>query len=193
MAREIHDTLAQGFTSVLMLVQAAEATLDTDPETTRERLSLAAQTARENLAEARSLVGDVGPADLAQMPLDTVLRRVVERTGRELRIGADVLVSGDSRPLSPNTQVVLLRVVQEALANVRKHAQAGSVAVRLAYRPADVRLEITDDGVGFDPAECPGFGLSSMRSRVEQVEGTVRLLSAPGSGTTVEVEVPWTS
>ncbi|NUP50304.1 MAG: hypothetical protein HOW97_23790, partial [Catenulispora sp.] len=142
LAREIHDTLAQGFTSLLMLVQAAEATLDTDPAATRQRLELAARTARENLAEARALIcsqsnGGYATGDpLAGLPLDAALHRAAARIGEELGIATSVAIDGDPRPLSANIQVVTLRVAQEALANVRKHAQAGSACVRLVYGAA---------------------------------------------------------
>jgi signal transduction histidine kinase len=126
LAREIHDTLAQGFTSLLMLIQAADATLDTDPGTTRDRLDLAARTARENLAEARALIGGDPTAGL---PLDAALRRAAARIGEELGMATSVDIGGSPRTLSANVQVVTLRIAQEALANVRKHAQAATVAV----------------------------------------------------------------
>ncbi|MBW8804499.1 MAG: sensor histidine kinase [Catenulisporales bacterium] len=200
LAREIHDTLAQGFTSLLMLVQAAEATLDTDPGTTRERLELAARTARENLAEARALIGGDPTAGL---PLDTALRRAVTRIGEELGIATSVDIAGVPQPLSANAQVVTLRVAQEALANVRKHARAGAVDVRLTYGEAGVTLTVVDDGVGMDgaptggpggsggPDSPGGFGLRSMRERVEQVGGVLTITSAAGAGTRVEAEVPY--
>lgn len=194
LAREIHDTLAQGFTSLLMLVQAAEATLDTDPRTTRERLELAARTARENLAEARALIGGDPTAGL---PLDTALRRAAARIGEELGIAMSVDIAGAPHLLSANAQVVTLRVAQEALANVRKHARAGVVDVRLAYSAAGLTLTVVDDGVGMDgalpssPGSPGGFGLRSMRERVEQVGGVLTITSAVGAGTRVEAEVPY--
>ncbi|MFL6112032.1 MAG: sensor histidine kinase [Catenulispora sp.] len=209
LAREIHDTLAQGFTSLLMLVQAAEATLDTDPGTTRERLELAARTARENLAEARALIGGDPTAGL---PLDTALRRAAVRIGEELGIATSVDIAGVPQPLSANAQVVTLRVAQEALANVRKHARADTVDVRLTYGAAGLTLAVVDDGVGMDGAltdspagtdtsggsDSPagtdssgGFGLRSMRERVEQVGGVLTITSAIGAGTRVAAEVPY--
>jgi signal transduction histidine kinase len=194
LAREIHDTLAQGFTSLLMLVQAAEATLDTDPATTRQRLELAARTARENLAEARALIGGDPTAGL---PLDAALQRATARIGEELGIATSVAIEGRPQPLSANVQVVTLRVAQEALANVRKHARAGSAAVRLVYGAEGLALSVADDGVGMavDSANAPGdgtgFGLRSMRERVAQVGGTVTVTSAPGAGTQVLAEVPY--
>ena len=194
LSREIHDTLAQGFTSLLMLVQAAEATLDTDPATTRQRLELAARTARENLAEARALIGGDPTAGL---PLDAALQRAAARIGEELGITTSVTIEGDPQPLSANTQVVTLRVAQEALANVRKHSRAGYVAVRLVYGADGLTLSVADDGVGMEVDSAStvetgaGFGLRSMRERVKQVGGTVTVSSAPGAGTRVLAEVPY--
>jgi signal transduction histidine kinase len=191
LAGEIHDTLAQGFSSILMLVQAAEAQLELSPETARSQLSLAAQTARENLAEARTVVGGLASAQLQAGTLEDALRRITQRAGAELGIGASFSMDGTCRRLPAATEVVLLRAGQEALANVRKHAAAHSVAVGLRYAPDRVRLEVTDDGAGFDPAQVNGgYGLSGMRARVDEAGGTVAVRSAPAQGTSVQVEVP---
>jgi len=98
--------------------------------------------------------------------------------------------AGEPRGLRVGTEVVLLRVVQEALNNVRKHAGASSVSVRLAYLPDVVTVEVRDDGVGFDVgALSPGYGLGAMQARVEQIGGRLSISSAPGAGTTVHTEV----
>jgi signal transduction histidine kinase len=191
LAAEIHDTLAQGFSSILMLIQAAEAQLDQSPATARGQLGLAAQTARENLAEARNLVGGLASAQLQAGTLEDALRRITERAGAEVGIDASFAINGVGRQLSAATEVVLLRIGQEALANVRKHAAARSVAVRLSYAGDRVRLEVADDGAGFDPALVNGgYGLSGMRARVDEAGGTVAVRSAPAHGTSVQVEVP---
>jgi signal transduction histidine kinase len=191
LAGEIHDTLAQGFSSILMLIQAAEAQLELSPATARGQLGLAAQTARENLAEARSLVGGLASAQLQAGTLEDALRRITERAGAELGIEASFAIDGAGRRLPAATEVVLLRTGQEALANVRKHAAAGSVAVRLCYASDSVRLEVIDDGAGFDPALVNGgYGLSGMRTRVDEAGGNVTVRSALARGTSVRVEVP---
>jgi signal transduction histidine kinase len=191
LAGEIHDTLAQGFSSILMLIQAAEAQLELSPVTARGQLSLAAQTARENLAEARTLVGGLASAQLQTGTLEEALRRITQRAGAELGIRASFSVDGTGRRLPAATEVVLLRTGQEALANVRKHAAAQSVAVRLCYAADSVRLDVTDDGAGFDPALVNGgYGLSGMRARVDEAGGTVAVRSARAQGTSVQVEVP---
>lgn len=190
LAAEIHDTLAQGFTSILMLLQAAEPRIGDDPAQARRQIALAARTARENLAEARALVAAVPPAALGDSSLDEAVRRLADRIGEELDVDAECVVSGTPRRLEARSEVVLLRAAQEGLANVRKHAKARRVAVSLAYRPRAVRLEVCDDGAGFDPGTASGFGLRGMRDRAAQVDGTLDVRSAPGEGTTIAVEVP---
>lgn len=191
LAGEIHDTLAQGFSSILMLIQAADAQLDHAPATAHDQLALAAQTARENLAEARTQVAGLAPAELQVGTLTDALRRLTERSAAELGIGASFRAFGPERPLPAATEVVLLRTGQEALANIRKHAAAAQVAVRLRYAGDSVQLEVTDDGVGFDPAVVNGgYGLRGMRVRVAEAGGSVTVESAPGKGTSVLAEVP---
>jgi signal transduction histidine kinase len=191
LAGEIHDTLAQGFSSILMLIQAADAQLTESPGAAHAQLELAAQTARENLAEARILVGGLAPAQLEPGNLEAALRRVAARAGAELGISATFETAGPGRQLAAATEVVLLRTGQEAIANVRKHAAAQCVTIRLSYAAACVRLEVCDDGTGFDPGLVSGgYGLRGMRARVAEAGGQVRVSSRPEDGTSVLVEVP---
>ena len=190
LAGEIHDTLAQGFTSIVTLLQAGQASLDA-ASPARRHLDLALLTARENLAEARTLVTALTPATLEAGTLGDTVRRVTSATGAQAGIGAHAEVTGTARRLPTGSEVVLLRVCQEALANVRKHADARQVRVRLCYAGATVRLTVTDDGKGFDPGITHGgYGLTGMRDRVSQVGGTVEVASVPGRGTEVSAEVP---
>jgi signal transduction histidine kinase len=191
LAGEIHDTLAQGFTSIVTLLQAAEASLRPDSQEARRHLDLALVTARENLAEARTLVTTLTPAQLEAGTLGDSVHRVTGATGAQAGIVAHAEVTGTPRRLPTGTEVVLLRVCQEALANVRKHAAAHQVRVRLCYGGSSVRLTVTDDGKGFDPAAPDGgYGLTGMADRVGLVGGTVEVTSAPGGGTEVRAEVP---
>jgi signal transduction histidine kinase len=187
LAGEIHDTVAQGLSSVVMLVQAAEASLDADPKAARRHLELAARTARENLAETRAIVAALTPAPLADASLPEALRRLGKRVqGLEI----DVEVAGIARTLPMAVEVVLLRAAQEGLANVVKHAEAARAAIRLSFSDDNVALEVRDDGRGFDPeAPAAGYGLPTMRGRVEQVGGSLTLRSAPGTGTSLRAEV----
>jgi len=191
LAGEIHDTLAQGFTSIVTLLQAAEASLKPGSEQARRHLDLALVTARENLAEARTLVTTLTPATLEAGTLGDSVHRVTGATGAQAGIEAHAEVTGTARRLPTGTEVVLLRVCQEALANVRKHAAARQVRVRLCYAGSTVRLTVEDDGKGFDPGKPNGgYGLKGMLDRVRQVGGTVEVTSVPGVGTKVRAEVP---
>jgi signal transduction histidine kinase len=184
LAGEIHDTLAQGFTSIITLVQAA------DPALRDERLALAVRTARENLAESRALVAALSPTALASASLPEAVRRSAARFTEEAGVAASVRITGDVYDLPTRTEVVLLRAAQEALTNVRRHAQAHEAAVLLAYSPAVVRLVIRDDGSGIKSDISEGFGLSGMRARAGQVGGALTIRSDADTGTTVELEIP---
>ncbi|MFS8480153.1 MAG: sensor histidine kinase [Micromonosporaceae bacterium] len=191
LAGDLHDTVAQGLSSVVMLVQAAEAELDRSPDAARRHLRLAGRTAREHMAEIRALVAALTPAALAGSSLPDALRRLVGRFTDETGIDARVEISGEAGSLPTAVEVVVLRAAQEALANVRKHADAHQVRVLLGLGPAAVSLEVRDDGRGFVPGEqSGGYGLGAMRSRVQQVGGVLTVDSAPGAGTVLRVEVP---
>jgi signal transduction histidine kinase len=182
LARDIHDTVAQGFTSILLLAQAMDPA---DP-----KVGLIERTARQNLAESRALVAALSPAGLDAGSLPAALQRLVDGVGEELGIGAEMRVEGVERALPAAHEVVLLRVCQESVANVRKHAGASRLEVLLAYGAGTV-LRISDDGRGFEPGGTPeGFGLAGMRERVREVGGTLRLSSTPDRGTCVEVGLP---
>jgi signal transduction histidine kinase len=190
MAREIHDTLAQGFTSVVMQAQAATAALDRgETAAVRDRLGVVEATARENLAEARALVAAFAPLPLQDATLAEALRRLGDRFAAETGVAVRVEVApGDG--LAPASDVVLLRAAQEALANVRRHAGARSVVVRLARDDGAAELEVTDDGRGLPAGRAEGFGLSGMRERVASVGGTLDVGPGRAGGTTLRVRVP---
>ncbi|SNX57056.1 signal transduction histidine kinase [Streptomyces sp. TLI_55] len=186
MAREIHDTLAQGFTSLLMLTQAVEAELETDVAQARRHLSLMDETARQNLAEARALVAGGAPADLDGASLPDALRRLAARHDAALE------VTGPVRALPAGPEVVALRACQEALSNARKHAgSSAAVSIVVAYADASLTVSVRDDGGGFDPSSATGgYGLAGLRARAAEVGGTTGIHSAPGDGTTVTVRLP---
>ena len=194
MAREIHDTLAQGYTSIIMLAQVARTALEKDRTgELAQRLELIEEVACENLGEARSLVAASAPVGLDGATLTDAVRRLVRRFGAETRIVTQVSVTGEPAGLSRDGEVLLLRSAQEALANVRRHSGARSVTVGLTGTEADARLQVTDDGTGFDLRDTAGprgFGLAGMRDRAEACGGELSLTSAPGQGTQVAVRVP---
>ncbi len=195
MAQEIHDTLAQGFTSVVMLSQAVRADLGRGDSTQAlERLALVERTARDNLAEARALVAAFAPVGLAESGLTAALERLATRFTEETGVRVDVLVAEDCRAVGREREVILLRSAQEALTNVRRHAGASHVALSLSCDgDGDVRLEVADDGRGIDPATVEGFGLRGMRERVSAGGGRLSVTGGPAGGTRVLVTLPQTA
>lgn len=194
LARDIHDTLTQGFASIVMLLEAAEASLSRD-DPARRHMARALQSARDNLAESRRLVWALRPEALADTPLPVALERLVRQLAEETGIRADTVVTGTVRPLETEQETALLRVVQESLANVRRHARAKGITVTLSYMSDITVLDVQDDGVGFVPTKLDigrggGLGLRAMRERVEEMGGKVSVESAPGEGTTVVVHLP---
>jgi signal transduction histidine kinase len=191
LAREIHDTLAQGFTSVIMLSQAATAVLAKDPRRVEDRLAAIEEVARQNLAEARALVAAFSPIDLEGSTLPDALRRLTGRFATETGLPVGLDISDDVTRLDRGREIVLLRAVQESLTNVRRHAAAHQVSVTLGVGPAGVWIAVDDDGVGFSPGGTrTGYGLAGMRGRVAEVGGAVDVASEPGAGTRVTVSVP---
>ena len=190
-AREIHDTLAQGFMSVVTLSQVATAALDRgDASTARERLATVEATARDNLAEARGLVAAFAPVPLQGTTLADALRRLADRWSAETGLHAVVEVDA-AAALAPGDEVVLLRAAQEALTNARRHAGARAVWISLeGGGDGPVRLEIVDDGTGIVPGTPDGFGLRGMRERVAAAGGTLAIGSGDDGGTSVTVTLP---
>ncbi|MFD9706010.1 sensor histidine kinase [Lentzea sp. NPDC059081] len=186
LARDLHDTLAQGATSVLLLIRAARTA--TDPAKRDQHLALAEQTTSENLAEIRALVAALTPVALNGSSLPAALERLTDRIGHELNLRATTTIEGDYRPLPPDSEVTLLRVTQEALANVRKHANARTVTVTLDYANP-VELRIVDDGRGFGPDTPSGYGLDGLKDRVRNAGGEFEIRSAPGEGVHVHVRL----
>jgi signal transduction histidine kinase len=190
LARDLHDTLAQGENSVLLLVRAARSALSRDPAGCARHLALAEQAASENLGEIRALVGGLSPVALDGVSLPDAVRRLACRVGAELGIAVPVDVAGPHRDLPASIEVPLFRAAQEALANARKHAGAGVVRVRLDYRPDRVSVRVTDNGCGFDPGLPGGFGLTGLRSRLAEAGGVVSVDTSPGAGVALTASVP---
>ncbi len=194
LARELHDTVAQGLTSVVTHLEAAEQAVGDRPELARTHLDTARRAAREGLGELRRSVHALRPDLLAGAPLPEALRAAADRWSADHGVPAEVRVTGDPVPLPPDTDVALLRTAQEALANTARHARAHRVVVSLSYLGDSVTLDVDDDGVGFAGTPAPradgGFGLVAMRERIAAVGGRLDVESAPGEGTTVAAEVP---
>jgi signal transduction histidine kinase len=186
-AREIHDTLAQGFASIIVLAEAARSTLHTDPGRSGQQLLSIERTARDNLTEARVLVGSAPQSGLTPGTIAGTLRRTLDRFAED----TDLTVDADLADVEcdQQTRIALLRCTQEALANVRKHAGASTVGMVLTRRPGGIDLEITDDGRGF-AADSPGFGLDGMRKRLAELGGELTVTSSPGYGTRILATIP---
>ena len=198
MAQEIHDTLAQGFTSIVMQLEAAEQALPEGLTSVQSHIHKARDTARTSLAEARRLVLALRPKSLEESTLPDALKREAERWTENTGIKTDFAVTGDPIILHPEAEVSLLRAMQEGLSNVHKHAQAREVSVTLSFMDDQVALDVHDDGQGFDPHNETsssdqgggGFGLQVMRQRVGQIGGEVLVESSPEQGTTLVVQIP---
>lgn len=199
LAREIHDTFTQGFTSIVMQIEMLEAALPSDTNTITHTLNLVSRIARENLAEARRVLWALQPEAFERASLPEILVSLVERWSEESEVPASATITGATLSLRPEIEVTLLRAAQEALVNIRKHAQAHSVTLTLSYMEDMVALDVQDDGIGFEPEQLTlspltqttrGFGLKALYERVQQLGGTVTLESFPGEGTTVAVALP---
>jgi signal transduction histidine kinase len=201
MAREIHDTIAQGLTGIITQLEAAQQTTH-DAERER-RIDNSKRLARDSLAEARRSVQALRPQALEDSRLPDALAEEVARWTATSGVPAEVATTGDPRALHPEVEVTLLRVAQEALANVAKHAAAMHAWVTLSYMEDVVTLDVRDDGSGFaQPGESSaggggtgggaggGFGLIAMRQRVNRLAGQLEIESEPGAGTAVSASLP---
>lgn len=190
-SRDIHDTVAQSMASISMLARTATES-DEDPTRSLEQI---AALAAEGLADARRIVNDLMPAELEQSALGEALERMLERLSEDTGVAATL--QADQLPaLGIDAEVALLRTAQSALANVRTHSEASRVVVTLADAGDAVRLDIVDDGRGFDPAGLDGpgpgggYGLRAMRARLRELGGGLDVESAPGDGTALSAYVP---
>jgi ligand-binding sensor domain-containing protein/signal transduction histidine kinase len=194
-AREIHDTLAQGYVGISVQLEVLAQLLRMSKlEAAARHLDLTRGYVREGLADARQSIWALRSQDSGEATLPVKIRRLVEaENGHELEAAFSIF--GAYRPLPPGTEREILRVAQEAIHNVKKHAGAKRLVVQLEYGPARIALEVRDDGRGFAASDRPSspqghFGLTGMRERAAAIGGTLEVLSEPGSGTTVRLEAP---
>ncbi len=194
LAREIHDTLAQQLTGIVIQLEAAQALAGRDPERSLPALSSAQELARSALAEARRSVWDLRPTPLTSTGLVAAAETEVElfrrRTGIAARLRAERMAPPPA--LRPQAEVALLRITQQALANIAAHSGASRVGVRLRHADGHVELTVKDNGHGFDTSTLPpgSFGLVGMSERVRLAGGTFAVESATGRGTTISVRLP---
>ncbi len=212
LAREIHDTVAQGLSSIRMLLHAAERDmlavdlrLDETPKSAHARaltnMRLARDTASDGLAEARRFVRELTPPALEEQSIVGALSRLAtvtseQNSGARPPLRVSLQLSGSAVPLSMPIETTLLRVAQGSLANVVNHAAARSARLTLSFMDDTVALDIVDDGRGFEvgaqsrTSGLESFGLRAMSERIAALGGTVTVESVPGSGTAVAVTIP---
>lgn len=189
LAGELHDTIAQGLIGIVTHLEAADAAAD---DAAAQRYSDGAKRmARENLREVRHFIWELRPPALEGRKFEEGVRQVAESWAHMHGVSAEVVITGSPQLLSPAHELALLRVTQEALANVGKHAHAHFVTITLSYVPNAVLLDINDDGQGLTaPLNVVGYGLINMRERIETLGGTLSIESSPHDGTTLVVELP---
>ena len=192
LARDVHDTVAQGFTGIVVQLEAAEDALQRgDFVEAGVHVRRAGDLARQSLAETRRSVQALRPKVLESHGLGAALERLIQQVTSGSPLRAEYRCEGEPYGLTPAIEEGLLRVGQEALTNTLKHAHASHFSARLVFGAAMVQLEIADNGCGFDPAgSFGGFGLMGMHERVTQLGGQLSLESGPDRGTTVRVTLP---
>jgi two-component system NarL family sensor kinase len=194
LAREIHDTLAQGLTAVALQLESADALLEAgaDHDRARRAVQRALALTQANLDEARRSVLDLRAAPLEGRSLGEALAALVDDTAGQSGARVTLDSAGAGRPLPARIEAGVYRIAQEALSNIASHARASLVTVQLTVTPARLRLTIEDDGQGFNPADVPRgrFGLVGLNERARMLGGELRLESGIGAGTRIEVTVP---
>ncbi|MEE9198795.1 MAG: PAS domain S-box protein [Dehalococcoidia bacterium] len=193
LAREIHDSLAQGLTGLIWQLNVMERGLESEGASALQALARVRGLAKECLHEARRSVWDLRSGPLQGLSLAQALDQEMTKTAGDAGLQSSFDVSGQERVLPTGVEAAVLRICQEALANVVKHAKATQVNVTLAYDDPNVRLTVQDNGIGFDPEvprtpgrDAGGFGLISMRERARILGGEVTVESRPGQGTVVK-------
>jgi signal transduction histidine kinase len=197
LARELHDELAQGLALINLQAQLVRDLLDAGQmEQAKEQLQVLAQAARDAHVDVRGEIGELAHGIRSEEGLTGALRRITENFQQVNGIQTELAFLGEGplSPIAPTVEVQLMRIVQEALANIRKHARAKHVKVTLRKEPGCLELTIQDDGIGFDHSSLSAsprtFGLGIMSERAEEISGRVEVLSSVGMGTTVRVVVP---
>jgi PAS domain S-box-containing protein len=194
MARDIHDTLAQGFTGVIVQMEAAEeALLEEDSEHAIGHVHRARQLARESLREARRSVHALRPQALEKAAFADALEAIIKNTAAGTALRTEFRITGKPRELAPLVEENLLHIGQEALTNSLKHAHATKFQAQLSFNPDAVYLELQDNGDGFNVGDANGggFGLIGMKERAEQIGATVNVSSKPGAGTSIVAVSPY--
>jgi signal transduction histidine kinase len=186
----MHDTLAHTLAAMVIQLEAVDALQEVNPDAAKTQLSKASREARVGLEEARRAILDLRSAPIEEHGLDEALEQMVRRFGQQNGIQTDWALQGTSTPLLPVQANAIYRIAEEALSNVERHSEARSLSVSLDYS-AGVKLSIHDDGAGFDPdaVEQGRYGLLGIRERATLVDGQVDIVSTPGAGTTLVLQI----
>jgi signal transduction histidine kinase len=188
LARDIHDTLAQHFTSIIMHLSAAK---HSNPEAVQSEVQQAEDAAREGLDEIRRIVWDMQPEQIEKASLVEAVEELAARWSAENSVQVKMKVTGTPHSLPASAETALLRILQEAMHNINKHAQAKKVNITFSYMEDLFVMDIADDGLGFDPSKSSdGFGMKTMRGRAEELGGTLTIESEQGMGTAIAVSIP---
>ena len=195
LARELHDTLAHSLSGIAVQLEAVRSIWDDDPDKARAIVGRALEDARGGLGEARRAIHALHASSLEELGLRAALQQLGDTTSERSGIAVEVTVGDKVQDLPPELENAIYRVADEALTNVARHSDAESAGVALVRRGGRIRLEVRDDGTGFDrSAEVPDghVGIRGMRERAEMVAGSLAIASQSGEGTTVTFEVnPW--
>jgi len=188
LARDIHDTLAQHFTSIIMHLSAAK---HSNPESVQSEVQQAEDAAREGLDEIRRIVWDMQPEQIEKASLVEAVEELAARWSAENSVQVKMKVTGTPHSLTSSAETALLRISQEAMHNINKHAQAKNVNITFSFMEDIFVMDIADDGLGFDPSKTSdGFGLKTMRDRIEELSGILTIESERGRGTAIAVSLP---
>jgi len=194
LALELHDVVSQKLFSLNLAAEAAATLLDRGPNEARPQLERVRDLAREALAELRSLIFGLRPAELERDGLEGVLRKEADMLQRVHGVAVSVDVDGEPLVVEPGSAGEILRIVEEALHNAMRHANAHTVTVRLRGADHTLHIEVADDGIGFDPTDpelrSRHLGLTSMEERAHELGGTLTFSAPRGTGTVVALEVP---
>ncbi|GAA4562095.1 GAF domain-containing sensor histidine kinase [Planotetraspora kaengkrachanensis] len=190
-ARDLHDSVSQKLFSLRLTARAAVSLMRSDPERAAREIEQVERMAGEAIAELRAVIVELRPAELDRHGLVETLRKHADLLDRLHPVSVSFTFEGaEPGELPPLTEIAVFRVAQEALHNSLRHAAAASVAVRLSHEPPRLVLEVSDDGKGFDDAGGRGLGLASMNERAEAAGGSLTVVSRPGHGTMIRLEVP---
>jgi len=193
LAREIHDSLGQAFTAILLQLRSAEATLGDEPDLACTAIGQVRELARDGLADTRRAVDALRPQTLDRFDLATALRRAVVQATLGTPMDVQCSLRGDVYALPIDTATQLLRIAQEAISNTLKYADAQRLTIELTFEPEQTQLRVRDDGRGFEveqAAAAGGFGLLSMRARAVAIDAELTITSAQGQGTSLLVALP---